>query len=85
VFTLKKADLLPLIDAMANRLPSWKANLMNKVGHMTLIKVTLSVIPINISIAVAVSPWIYHGINRVRHLFIWTGTNSANGGKCMVA
>jgi hypothetical protein len=35
MYALKKGDLLPLVDAVADRLPSWKANLMNKAGRTT--------------------------------------------------
>jgi hypothetical protein len=85
LFTLKNTDLMPLVDAMADRLPSWKANFMSKAGHTTLTKVTLSAIPIHISITVAVSPWICHAIDRVHRSFVWTGASSASGSKCMVA
>jgi hypothetical protein len=72
VFALKKADLMPLVDAVAGRLPTWKAN-------------TLSAIPIHTSLAVTVSPWIYNAIDRVRLSYVWAGTSTASGGKCMVA
>ena len=42
---LKKIDMQPLIDKVAKRLPSWKANLLNKAGRTVLIKSTLSAIP----------------------------------------
>ena len=42
---LAKHDLQPLIDKVANRLPAWKANLLNKAGRTVLIKSTLSAIP----------------------------------------
>jgi hypothetical protein len=38
---LKKDDLMPLVNAVADRLPSWKSGLMSKVGRTTLFKSTL--------------------------------------------
>jgi hypothetical protein len=47
--------------------------------------VTLYAIPVYISIAVKVSPWIYCALDKLRWSFIWTGSDSAFGGKCLVA
>jgi hypothetical protein len=85
VYALKKGDLLPLVDAVADRLPSWQANLMNKAGRTTLTKVMLSVVPIHISIAIEISQWILHAIDKIRRSFVWTGSDSTPGGRCMVA
>jgi hypothetical protein len=82
---LKKEDLQPLVDDVADRLPSWKFKLMSQVGQTMLTKVTLSTMPAHISIAVKVSLWILRAIDRLRCGFIWTGSNSTTGGQCMVA
>uniref|UniRef100_A0A453KLS4 Uncharacterized protein n=1 Tax=Aegilops tauschii subsp. strangulata TaxID=200361 RepID=A0A453KLS4_AEGTS len=39
---LGSAQLQPLVDAVAGRLPSWKAWLMNKTGRLALVKSVLS-------------------------------------------
>ena len=54
---LNKKDLQPLVDKVAKRLPSWKANLLNKAGRTVLIKSTLSAIPTHTALAVKISPW----------------------------
>jgi hypothetical protein len=61
VHKLKKAELQPLVDTVADRLPTWKVRLMSKAGRTTLTKVTLSSISIHVSIAVALSPWLLPG------------------------
>jgi hypothetical protein len=66
IYKLKKGDLIPLVDAVADRLPVWKSKFMSKVGRTMLTKVTLTAIPIHVSIAVEVSPWIYKEINKIR-------------------
>jgi hypothetical protein len=75
VYALKKCDLMPLVDAGADCLPSWKAKLMNKFGRTLLTKVTLSDMRVQISIAVEVVPWIIHAIDKLRRSFIWIGTD----------
>jgi hypothetical protein len=76
IYKLKKVDLVPLVDAVADRLPVWKSKLMSKVGRTTLTKVTLTAIPIQVSIAVELLPWIYKEIDKLRRAFIWTGFSS---------
>jgi hypothetical protein len=58
---------------------------MFKAGRVTLTKTTLSSIPVLVSIVVAVSPWIPKLIEKLLRAFIWTGTEMANGGQCLVA
>jgi hypothetical protein len=65
IYKLKKDDLIPLVDAMADRLPIWKSMFTSKVGRTMVTKVTLIVIPIHVSIAVEVSPWIYKEIDKL--------------------
>jgi hypothetical protein len=65
IYKLKKGDLIPLVDAVADRLPVWKSKFKSKVGRIMLTKVTLTTIPIHVSIAVEVSPWIYKEINKI--------------------
>ena len=66
-------DLQPLIDKVANRLPAWKANLLNKAGRTVLIKSTLSAIPTHTAIAVHLSPWVIKSIDTIRRGFLWKG------------
>lgn len=47
IYKLSKADLQPLIDTIADRLPTWKAGLLNRSGRVLLTKVTLTAIPIH--------------------------------------
>ena len=39
---LRKADLQPLVDKVANCLPAWKASLLNRAGRTVLIKAKLT-------------------------------------------
>jgi hypothetical protein len=85
IHKLKWEDLMPLMDSVADRLPTWKSRFMSRAGRTTLTKVTLSAIPIHVSIAVEVSSWIYHEIDRLHRAFVWTGSDTVNGGQSKVA
>ena len=62
---LSKAALQPLVDKVANKLPSWKANLMNHAGRTVLIKSTLSAIPTHTAHAVSLSTWAIKCIDNI--------------------
>jgi hypothetical protein len=81
VHPLNNADFQPLVDSMADRLPSWKAGLMARAGRTTLAKVTPSAIPIHISIAVKVQPGALKDIDGLG----WAGSGKVAGGRCLVA
>lgn len=49
---LRKADLLPWIEKIGDKLPSWKANLMNMAGRPVWVKFVLSALPMHILIAI---------------------------------
>ena len=82
---LSKADLQPLVDKVANRLPAWKANLLNRAGRTVLIKSTLSAIPTHTALVVSLSPWVIKCIDSGRRGFLWKGAQSARGGHCLLA
>jgi hypothetical protein len=80
-----RAEEQPLIDKIAARIPTWKAGLLNHAGRATLTKVTLSAIPVHVSIACGLSSWALRQIDKRRRAFLWAGTESVAGGKCRVA
>ena len=68
---LSKSDLQPLVDKVANRLPTWKAGLLNRAGRTMLIKSTLSEIPTHTAFVLNLSRWVISCINSVRRGFLW--------------
>jgi hypothetical protein len=58
---------------------------IDKGDITTLTKVTLTTIPIHVSIVIKVSPWIYNEINKLCRAFIWMGKNPTQDGHCKVA
>lgn len=67
---LHRADEQPLIDAVAARIPTWKASLLTKAGRVTLTKSTLSAIPVYLSIACCLLSWAIGQIDKRRLAFI---------------
>jgi hypothetical protein len=85
IFRLKKSDEQALIDAVAARLPLWKGSLLNIAGRTTLVRSTLSAIPVHMSIVLCLSSWAIECIDKLRRAFIWSGTAMVSGGRCKVA
>jgi hypothetical protein len=69
----------PLVDAVAARIPTWKAGLLTNAGRALLTKVTLSAIPVHISIACCLSQWAISQIDKRCRAFLWAGTESVSG------
>ena len=82
---LCRADEQPLIDAVAARIPTWKAGMLTNAGRVTLTRSTLSAIPIHLSIACCLSAWAISQIDKRRRAFVWTGNDSCSGGNCRLA
>jgi hypothetical protein len=79
------AEEQPLVDAVAARIPGWKAGLLNLVGRVVLTKATLSSIPVHMSISCCLSAWALKQIDKYRRAFLWLGSLSTAASKCKVA
>lgn len=82
---LSKADLWPWIEKLGNKLPGWKASLMNMAGRSTWVRSVLSAIPIHALIAIKVPKWFIKAIDKIRRAFLWKGRKQINGGACLVS
>ena len=82
---LKKCELQPLVDKVNDCLPTWKANMLSKAGRAVLVKAKLSAIPVHTAMAITLSPWVIKCIDKRRRAFLWTGSDSAKGGNCLLA
>ena len=73
------------MDSVAARIPTWKSGLLTHAGRVLHTKVTLSAIPVHLSIACCLSSWAVAQIDKRRRAFLWAGTESVSRGKCKVA
>jgi hypothetical protein len=76
---------MPWIEKIADKLPGWKAGLMNKAGQATLVRFVLAAIPVYLLIAMNVPKWFIKVVEKVLRGFLWQGKEKANGGCCLVA
>jgi hypothetical protein len=82
---LPRGVLQPLLDSMADRLPAWKGRLLRRSRRLTLIKTTLSTVPIYMSISLGLRPWLLREMRKLMTTFMWMGTNVVQRGKCLLA
>lgn len=81
----RKADLLPWVEKLGDRLPGWKASLMNLVGRVTWVHFVHTAIPIYMMCDVNMPKWFIKAVDKLRRGFAWKGRKEANGGSCLVA
>jgi hypothetical protein len=67
---LKRNDLKLWIDKIADRLPNWKARLLNLAGRTTLVRFVLSSISIYLLIAIKIPKWVIKSIDKIRRGFL---------------
>jgi hypothetical protein len=77
---LTKTDLLPWVERIGDKLPSWKANLMNMAGRAVWVRYVISALPIHVLIALNVPKWFIKAINKIRKAFLWKRRKEVQGG-----
>jgi hypothetical protein len=71
---LSMAALQPLVDRVADALLAWKGHLKHRSSHLTLVKITLSALPIYTAISVHLPPWLQKTLVRISKAFLWSGS-----------
>jgi hypothetical protein len=73
------------IDSVADNLPAWKGSLMHRSGRLTLIKSTLSAMPVHTAICLELPAWVRKALIKIMRGFLWSSTEVVHGVKCAVA
>jgi hypothetical protein len=63
---LRKTDLIPWVEKIAVKLPTWKGTLMNRAGRATMVRYVLFAIPIYLLIATNVPKWFMKAVDKIR-------------------
>jgi len=84
-YKLTKAQAQPIIEKIADRLPSWKADLLTKAGRTILVQYVLTSMLVYIIMALELPPCALKAIDKIRKGFLWKGRKDARGGHCLLA
>jgi hypothetical protein len=76
---LKKSQLQPLIDRLADLLPGWKSDLMTRAGRAIHVQFVLTATLIY-AMALDLPPWADKVIKKIRRNYLWRGRKDASGG-----
>jgi exonuclease III len=82
---LSRAQLQPLIEKVASRLPGWKADLMSRAGRAIYVQSVLTSVLIYYATALELPPWCLKAVDKIRRNFLWRGRKETNGGHCLIA
>jgi hypothetical protein len=82
---LKREQVQPIVDKIANQLPGWKADLLTKVGRSVLVQSVLTGMLIYSATAVDLPSATMKDIDKIRRGFLWRGRKNVMGGHCAVA
>ncbi|KAM0899440.1 hypothetical protein ACQ4PT_021303 [Festuca glaucescens] len=86
--TLRKpsaVQLQYLMDSVANKLPGWRASLLDKGGRLELVRATLSAMPIFAMMSLDLPVKTLVAIEKIIRGFLWKGRKDFKGGHCLVA
>jgi hypothetical protein len=69
----------PLVEKVRKKLSAWKGRVLSKGGRLTLVKSTLSAIPIYHMQAFLLPKWLIIQLNSMISSFFWKGSDATKG------
>jgi hypothetical protein len=85
IYKLKRVQLQPLIDRLADLLPGWRADLMTRIGRVVHVQFVITATVIYQAMALDLPPWFIKAVDKIRRGYLWKGRMDAKGGHCLVA
>jgi hypothetical protein len=77
---IRRVEVQPLIDKMANKLPTWKGRFLNTAGRLKILNMVLSSLPTYFLTVFAPKKWAIKKIDKLCRGFLWKGSEVASGG-----
>jgi hypothetical protein len=81
---LTAATFQPLIERPADKLPTWRASMMPRAGHLALIRSVPAAIPLHQLMVLGLHKTALKQINKILRGFLGAGRTDANSGHCHV-
>jgi hypothetical protein len=85
IYKLKRVQLQPLIDRLADLLLGWRADLMTRIGRVVHVQFVITATVIYQAMALDLPPWFIKAVDKIRRGYLWKGKMDAKGGHCLVA
>jgi hypothetical protein len=70
---LTKEQVQSIIDRVADRLPSWKTDLMTRAGRRIMVQHVLTIMIVYLAMAIDFPPWALEVVDKIKKGFLWKG------------
>jgi hypothetical protein len=80
----RKEDFQALLDKIRRILAAWKTHMLTQAGRLILVQSILSAMAIFHLMSLDPPPWVLKAIDKIRRAFLWKGTETVQGGHCLV-
>jgi hypothetical protein len=82
---LSRAQLQPIIDKLADLLPSWRADLMTRAGRAVHVQFVITTTLIYQAMTLDLPAWFIKAVDMIRRGYFWRGSRDAKRGHCLIS